>query len=143
MLVGLAIALWLLPGPRVVKGVTLDAHTLLYSAMAVLIGFEAICFSVFARTFAFTEHLLPEDVLLNRFFCMFTLEKGLAIGGSLVLGGIAGSIYAVYAWSMGGFGNLDFSSTLRVVIPAATAITLGFQVILSSFLVSLLGLARQ
>ncbi|HXM20887.1 MAG TPA: glycosyltransferase family 2 protein [Terriglobales bacterium] len=143
MLAGLGTALWLLPGPRVVRGVALDAQTLLYAAMVVLIGFQAICFAVFARTFAITEHLLPDDALLNRFFRVFTLEKGLAIGASFVLGGLAGSIYAVYAWSMRGFGNLDFSSTLRVVIPAATAITLGFQIILSSFLVSLLGLARR
>jgi hypothetical protein len=143
MFAGLGTALWLLPGPRVVGGVALDAHTLLYAAMAVLIGFQAICFAVFARTFAITEHLLPDDVLLKRFFRVFTLEKGLAIGASFVLGGLAGSIYAVYAWSMRGFGNLDFSSTLRVVIPSATAITLGFQIILSSFLVSLLGLARR
>jgi glycosyltransferase involved in cell wall biosynthesis len=143
MLTGLVTGLWLLPQPRVVGGVTFDAHTLLYAAMAVLIGSQAICFAVFARTFAIAEGLLPEDALLNRFFRIFTLEKGLATGATFILAGLAGSVYAVYAWGTHSFGPLDFSSTLRVVIPAATAITLGFQIVLSSFLVSLLGLARR
>jgi hypothetical protein len=129
MLAGALTGLWLLPSPRVVGGVTFDAHTLLYAAMAVLVGSQAICFAVFA--------------LLSRLFRVFTLEKGLALGALFIFGGLAGSVYAVYAWGARGFGPLDFSSTLRVVIPAATAITLGFQIVLSSFLVSLLGLARR
>lgn len=142
-LVGVAAGLWLLPGPRTVGGVTFDAHTLLYAAMAVLLGFQAICFGIFARTFAITEGLLPEDALLDRFFRVFTLETGLAIGAALIISGLAGSIYAVHAWGTRSFGPLDYASTLRIVIPAATAITAGFQILLSSFLVSLLGLARR
>src|SRR6478736_3870626 len=39
MILGMLVGLWLLPGPRVVNGVTLDVHTLLYAAIAVIIGF--------------------------------------------------------------------------------------------------------
>ena len=143
ILLGVAIGGWLFPGPRTVGGVTLDAHTLLYAAMAILIGFQSLCFGLFARTFAVTEGLLPEDALLKVFFRVFTLETGLAVGAVLIAGGTAGSIYAVNAWRLQDFGPLDFSRTLRTVIPASTAITLGFQIVLSSFLVSLLGLARR
>ena len=143
ILVGVAAGLWLLPGPRTVGGVSFDAHTLLYAAMAVLLGFQGICFGIFARTFAITEGLLPEDALLDRFFRVFTLETGLAIGAVFIISGLAGSIYAVYAWGTRGFGHLDYATTLRIVIPAATAITLGFQIVLSSFVVSLVGLARR
>ena len=143
VLLGVAVDLWLFPGPRSVGSITFDAHTILYAAMAILIGFQAICFGLFARTFAVTEGLLPEDALLNVFFRAFTLETGLVVGALLVMGGLAGSIYAVNAWRLQDFGPLDFSHTLRIVIPAATAITLGFQIVLSSFLVSILGLARR
>ena len=143
ILMGVAGGLWLLPGPRTVGSVTFDAHTFLYAAMAILIGFQAICFGLFARTFAVTEGFLPEDASLNVFFRTFTLETGLMIGAVLVAGGLAGSVYAVNAWRLQGFGPLDFSRTLRIVIPSATAITLGFQTVLSSFFVSILGLARR
>jgi len=143
ILLGMAMGLWLFPGPRTVGSVTFDVHTFLYAAMAILIGFQAICFGLFARTFAITEGLLPDDAMLDVFFRTFTLETGLAVGAALAAGGLAGSVYAVNAWRLQGFGPLDFSRTLRVVIPSATAITLGFQTVLSSFFVSILGLARR
>jgi hypothetical protein len=142
-LLGMAAGLWLAPGPRTLGSLTLDAHTFLYACMAVLLGFQTICFAIFAKTFAVTEGLLPEDAWLKSFFRVFTLEKGLAIGAIIILGGLGGSLYAVNAWRLQSFGPLDFSSTLRIVVPAAVAIVLGFQIILSSFLVSLLGLARR
>ena len=143
ILLGVAVDLWLLPGPRAVGGVTFDAHTFLYAAMATLIGFQGVCFGLFARTFAVTEGLLPEDPLLNRFFSAFTLETGLMVGAFFVVAGLFGSVYAVNTWRVQSFGPLDFSHTLRIVIPAATAITLGLQVMFSSFFVSILGLARR
>lgn len=143
VIVGLAVGIWLLPGPRTVGTVTFDAHTLLYAAMAVLIGVQAISFAVFAKMFAIGEGLLPEDPRLSKLFRVVTLEVGLVIGGILIVGGLAGSVYAVNLWRMRGFGHLDYSATLRMVIPATVAVTLGFQTILSSFLASLLRLARR
>jgi glycosyltransferase involved in cell wall biosynthesis len=143
MLIGLGTALWLLPGPRTVRGLTFDAHTLLYAAMAVLTGFQAIWFAVCAKTFAITEGLLPEDALFDKLFRVFTLETGLVVAAVFIIGGLGGSVYAVYVWGLRGFGPLDYPSTLRMVIPAVVAITLGVQTLFSSFFVSLLGLARR
>jgi glycosyltransferase involved in cell wall biosynthesis len=143
MALGLAIGLWLVPGPRVVGRVTFDVHTLLYAAIAVLIGFQAIIFAVFTKIFAISEGFLPEDPRLNRVFRFVTLEVGLVVGAALLLLGLAGSIYAFGAWGAGSFGPLEPSRTLRIIIPAITLLTLGCQVILSSFFLSILGLRRR
>ena len=47
------------------------------------------------------------------------------------------------AWYRAGFGPLDYATTMRVVIPGATMVTLGAAVILNSFLCSMLGLDRR
>ncbi len=143
MLIGLAAGLWLLPGPRAIGNVTLDVHTLLYAAMAIVIGFQAIAFAVFTKIFAITEGLLPEDPQLNRVFRFITLETGLAVGATLLWVGLAGSLYAVGAWSAGDFGPLDPTVTLRRIIPAITLLILGGQIVLSSFFLSVLGLRRR
>jgi len=143
MILGMLVGLWLLPGPRVVNGVTLDVHTLLYAAIAVIIGFQAIVFAVFTKVFAISEGLLPEDPRLDRVMDYINLEVGLVIGLGLVLLGLAGSIYAVAFWDQRSFGTLDPSHTLRIVIPAVTALTLGCQILLSSFFLSILGLKRR
>jgi hypothetical protein len=46
-------------------------------------------------------------------------------------------------WRATGFGRLDYAYTMRWVIPGATLTALGFQTILSSFFVSILGMRRR
>ena len=143
MMAGLLVMLWLLPGPKKVGSVNFDVHTLLYAASAVLLGFQAIAFGVFTKVFAITEGLLPRDARLDRLFRIVTLEVGLIIGGLFAVGGLAGSLYALEFWRARGFGPLDVTLTMRTVIPTATAMTLGFQIVLSSFFLSVLGLGRS
>lgn len=143
MLTGFALGAWLELGPRKLGGVTLDVHTLLYAAVAVIIGFQAVVFALFTKVFAISERLLPEDARLNRLFRYVTLETGLVVGLLLLAGGFAGSLYALSSWDARAFGPLNPSQTLRLVIPSATALTLGFQTVLSSFYLSVLGLKRK
>ncbi len=139
MLLGLLIGVWLLPGPRVI----FDVNTLLFAATAILVGFQAIMFAVFTKVFAISEGLLPDDFRLKRLVSHINLEVGLIVGGTLLLVGIAGSIYAFGIWGTHFFGSLDTSKTMRIVIPSVTALALGFQIILSSFFLSVLGLKRR
>jgi glycosyltransferase involved in cell wall biosynthesis len=129
--------------PFEVGGVQFDLNTLLFAAMAVLIGFQSIVFAVFTKTFAISEGLLPEDTRLSRMFRYVTLESGLAVGGLLVLlGGIAW-VLGLAHWRSQHFGPLDPEQTLRIAIPAVVCFTLGFQIILSSFFLSVLGMSRR
>lgn len=143
MLAGVVLGVWLLTGPRAIGDVTFDVDTLLYAAMAILVGFQAIAFATFTKVFAISEGLLPEDPRLNRLFRFITLEVGLIVGGVLLAIGLIATLYAVRVWGAHHFGVLDPAQMLRLVIPAALSLTLGFQVILSSFFLSVLGLRRR
>jgi glycosyltransferase involved in cell wall biosynthesis len=143
MLVGSMVALWLLPGPQLFEGISLDVHTLLYAALAIIVGFQAVVFAVFTKVFAISEGLLPEDPRLNKLFEAVNLEKGLISGGIVLLAGIIGSIWAFGSWGAHSFGALNPSETLRTVIPSVTAIALGFQSMLASFFLSILGMKRK
>jgi glycosyltransferase involved in cell wall biosynthesis len=143
MLVGSLLALWLLPAPRHVGNVTFDVHTLVYAATFVLLGFQSIAFAVFTKCFAISEGLLPADPALDKLFRYITLEVGLAIGALLTIAGLMTSVYAVGAWGSKHFGALDYSHTMRLVIPAALFLALGAQTIFASFFMSVLGLRRR
>jgi len=132
---GIVATLWLLDQPKV--------HTLLYSAMAIIIGFQIVSFAIFTKAFAITEGLLPEDPKLRRFLGYVNLEIGLIVGVILLLLGLGGSVYAFRIWESGAFGALDPAVTMRLVIPAVTSLALGVQVIFSSFFLSVLGLKRR
>jgi glycosyltransferase involved in cell wall biosynthesis len=140
---GLALSLWLLPGPRRVGGVELGVHTLLFAAMAILIGFQSVVFAAFTKVFAISEGLLPEDPRLTRVFRYVTLEVGLVVGLLLVLGGTGAWVLGLEYWRSRHFGPLEPEQTLRLVIPGVVCFTLGFQTILSSFFLSVLGMSRR
>ncbi len=143
MLAGAALGIWLLPGPRRVGPLGLDIHTLFYSAIAILVGFQAVLFAVFSKVFAITEGLLPPDPRLDRLFRFFTLEVGLLASAGLILLGLAGAIYSVSVWGEHGFGALMPTRVMRLVIPSGLSLALGCQAALSSFFLSLLGMGRR
>lgn len=129
MLLGAALAAWVLPGPRRVGAVELNVHTLLYAATAVVVGFQAVAFGLFARVFATSEGLLPQDPRLSCLARLPALELGLACGAAMLLVGVAGSLYAVGVWGEEAFGPLEPTRMLRVVVPSVAAVTFGAEVI--------------
>jgi glycosyltransferase involved in cell wall biosynthesis len=138
-LLGYAVAL---PGVTVGK-VTFDAHTLLFSSMAVLCGYEAIVFALFTRTYAVAEGLMPEDPKLIKFFQIATLERGLITAGFALLFGLTLLGIAVNDWRVVHFGRLEYAHTMRYVIPGATLTTLGLQTFFSSFFLSIISMRRR
>lgn len=136
---GYAVAL---PGLNIGR-VTFDAHTLLFSSLAILMGYQSILFAICAKTFAINEGLLPSDLRFEQFFKVIYLERGLALGGLVLLAGLTLLAGAVLQWKSVDFGRLDYAVTMRWVIPGATMTALGFQTILSSFFVSMLGMKHR
>jgi glycosyltransferase involved in cell wall biosynthesis len=138
-LVGYGVAM---PG-LALKGVIFDAHTLLFASLAILCGHQAILFAIYTKTFAISEGLMPEDQRLTRFFNIVNLERGLLIAVAAVFIGLALLLAAVNQWRVADFGPLDYARTMRLVVPGVTLTALGFQTMLSSFFVSILGMHRK
>jgi glycosyltransferase involved in cell wall biosynthesis len=143
VLVGIGVSAWLLPGPRTISTLTFDYHTLLFGAMTILVGFQSVNFAVFSKLFATSEGLLPDDPFTNRLYRYITLEVGLVVGAILVLAGAALWVFGLSYWRNHHFGSLDPEITLRIVIPGFVSLTLGIQVVLSSFFLSVLGMGRR
>jgi glycosyltransferase involved in cell wall biosynthesis len=138
-LVGYALAL---PGVRVF-GARLDVHTLLFASLAVLSGYQAILFAVFTKTFAIGDGMLPADARMRRLYQLINLERGLFAGAVAGLSGLVLLGVAIRQWQQRDFGDLDYSQTMRWVIPGVTLTALGVQTIFSSFFLSILGLRRR
>lgn len=138
-LLGLFGMLWLLPGPHRIGSVGLDVNTLLYCSAAMIGGYQAVTFSLIARTHAVRTGLLPPSPLLSRLTGRLRLEGGLLVGLLLIALGLAGALYSVRVWKSVSFGPLNVQTSMRIVIPATTLLILGVQTIWSSFLLELIG----
>ena len=143
MTAGLVAGVLLLQGPVVIAGLGFDIQTLLYAAAAVILGFQAVAFAVFTKVFAISEGLLPGDPRLDIERIKVSLERGLIVGASLILTGLVCSVYSIWSWKQVSFGGLNPAHTLRIIIPAVTALIIGVQIVFSSFFLSVLGLRRR
>lgn len=126
-----------------IGGARFDAHTLLFASLFMILGFQSVQFGVLTKIFAIGERMMPMDGKWQRLFGWVTLERGLAVGvGLLGIGaGLLG--WAVARWWAVAFGALDYSATMRIVVPGVTATALGAQMVLGSFFMSLLGMRRR
>ena len=131
-----------LPGVTI-RGAKFDAHTLLFASLALLMGYQAVLFGIFAKTLAVNEGMLPEKPSFTRFYKLMNLERGLVLGSLAFIFGMSLLCAAVWQWRAANFGHLDYAHTMRFVVPGVTLSALGFQTILSSFFVSILGLRRR
>ena len=131
-----------MPGVTI-AGATLDAHTLLVASLSMLLGYQALQFGAFAKTFAVSEGLLPESPWMKWFRKAATLERSLLIGGGALAAATILLGSAVAQWKLVGFGQLDYATTMRWVIPGVTLAALGCQTMLSGFFLSILRMARK
>ncbi len=143
MVLGLTLSAWLLPQPRKIGSLTLDINTLMYAALLSILGLQAVLFSLLTRVFAISVGLLPEDTDLQTLLKWGSLEKGIMISFSMIVLGLMSSIGALAYWSANLFGAIDPTFSMRLVIPGTILFAMGFQILLSSFFLSILQTKRK
>jgi glycosyltransferase involved in cell wall biosynthesis len=135
---GFLLSIFLLGGPRHIGKINLDINTLMYASFLIVLGVQAILFSLFTYVFGVNSDLLPKDNLTDKFVQSLSLEKGIVISLGMILLGFASSVGALIYWSENYFGNIDPVFSMRLVIPGAILFTLGFQIFFASFFLSIL-----
>ncbi|WP_181779441.1 glycosyltransferase family 2 protein [Pseudonocardia pini] len=139
-LIGLVGMVWLAVGPstRMVGDVGLGIHSMLAFATMFVVGTQGVGLAVIARSYAAHLKLLPPpSEKFERIFTRLSLEKGLVIGGILMVLGIGFFIAAVSSWGATGFGALDVVQSMRIPIVGMVLCVTGFQLIIVSFTLSL------
>ena len=140
LIAGTVVTALLYFAPLRVFGAGLDIHSMLYASAAALLGMQLCLFALFARVSAQSAGLLPRRPALDRILRALTLEKGLIAGFCLALTGLVWSAAAFWQWREAGFGPLDPRVVMRDTIPATALMIGGMEVMLASFLLSVLRL---
>jgi glycosyltransferase involved in cell wall biosynthesis len=139
---GLLLTIALMRGPIYLGGLYIGIHYMVLGSLLAVLGMQMLSFGISARTYAFSEHFIERDRLVQRFLSQYSLERGLALG--LVLGtlGLVLFLWILFRWLSGdaSFGALVH---LHEAIAASTLTILGAQIVISSFFISLLSLHRQ
>jgi hypothetical protein len=131
--VGIIGAAVLLPGPIYIEGVGFDIHTFIVACFLVLVGVQAVGFSLLVRRFAVSYKLMPPSPRYSAIIDALTLERVLIGAALLILVGLGGLLYSVGKWVSVGFGPLQYEQLLRVLILSMTVMAIGLQAAFIAF----------
>ncbi|MCG9880015.1 MAG: glycosyltransferase family 2 protein [Bacteroidia bacterium] len=144
MLLGLIMSIFIVQGPvEMLPHVVFDTNTLLYAGAFIIVGYQALSFGIFTRTYAVQAGFLPKKDSLAKVSDVISMELGLVIGLIILFTGVGGTFYSLSVWEENNFGPLEYSEILRKVIPSVIAIIVGLQTILSSFFLSVLQVNKK
>ncbi len=143
ILFGLIGTLLLLPGPFLIGGIGLDAHTFMVASITILVGTQIIGFGLIARRFATTNGFLPESRHWASALTALTVERGLILSGIVIAIGFTGLTWSLVKWAAIDFGPLTYPLVMRILILSLTAIASGIQIGFTSFLLGILELPLQ
>jgi glycosyltransferase involved in cell wall biosynthesis len=112
LLIGVSFGARLQLGPWKVGPFGFDTNTLLVCSMLQLVGLQIFFFGMFARVFAISEGLLPDNPgPLSKLFKYFNLERGIILGLAIFLVGLIKLIQAVLYWKAAHFGVISHSES--------------------------------
>ena len=117
-----------------------DFHSFILAGAILMLGISMLSFAGITMVFAYNFKLLPKRPSFFRLFKYFNLESGLAIGLLLVVCGIVVIGYAIDLSISPGFESLGFNLSIRLVFGSSLLLVTGGQIILTSFVLSMLGL---
>ena len=135
--------LLLLAGPVQIGAVTFDISTLILAGSGLVTGIQLVLVGVLAKAAAAGLGIAPPTPLLARLQGRGPVELGLLAGGILLLVGVGYTLWAVESWRKAGFGNLSPEDSVRIVVPAVTAIAIGIQLAFSGFVLATIEFGRE
>jgi glycosyltransferase involved in cell wall biosynthesis len=142
-LVSLLLFLRLAAGPLELAGVRFDTNSLLVAGLGLITGVQMLLFGVLAKLFAVNQGLLPPTAFTSWLRRRRLVELGIGSGGVLALLGLGYLAYEVELWRRAGFGDLSYPESLRIVVPAVTALAVGVQLVFAGFMLALIDLSRE
>ena len=137
---GLSISTLLVNGPLTLGNANFDIHTLLIFSMFIPLGIQLYTFGVFARIFSVSTGLLPKPSKKEFFYDLLSLEFGIIFAAVFFVIGISIILLASLSWIEQGFSGLEARVVMRWLIPSTVSIIVGVQVLVASFIFSILKL---
>ena len=139
----LAVFLALLAGPVRIGTLTFDINTLILAGSGLVTGIQIVLVGVVAKAAAVGLGIAQPTPLLALLQGHGPVEFGLAAGALLILAGVGYTLWAVEQWREAGFGDLAPEESVRIVVPAVTAIAIGVQIACSGFALATIEFGRE
>jgi glycosyltransferase involved in cell wall biosynthesis len=136
---GVLLMLWLYFWTPEFFGIKLFYHPMFLFSLLIIVGYQLIIFTAFAKTYAIT-HLEEKSENFEKLFKYITIERASVVGIFLFTSGVAICLTILIKWVNSNFGGLN---EIKNSIVALTLLMVGVQTIFSSFMLSILGIKEK
>lgn len=143
LIIGIIGSASLLFGDLRINTVNFSIHSRLYFGAMVVVGLQAIIFSIFAKVHAINSGMHSKDDKFAKVVDKLNLERVLIIGIILFLIGLGLSIYALTVWNKAAYGDLDPNSVMPITIPSVYLMIIGTQMSFASFIIGILNIKKK
>ena len=126
-----------------IGAIGLDVTTMVYASALCVIGYQSLLFFWLTKLYATQEGFLPASARYKSIVAKWSAERGMLTGVALFLVGIVIGVVQVIRWGSLDFGQQDAAEVVRIAIPSALAMILGFQTIFMSFFSGVLTIPRR
>lgn len=116
----------------------IDFHSFIVAGAMILLATNMISFAIITRVFAYNTGLLPSQPEFYVLLKYFNLEKGLGLGFVFFISGLIMIFRAILLSPE--FNTIGFDQSVRLVFGGSLAVAIGGQTILTSFVLSILGI---
>ena len=142
-IVGALMLIALFITPIKIFNVKLETITMFYAAMVLLLGMQAIQFSLFTNIYGRRIGQFPEASSIIEKAEDFMSINGFAVSIFLIITGIIGVMFSFMVWGEFGFGEIEDHTLHRWSILFGTILIMGFHLLLSSFFVNVLHMGGE
>ncbi|MCG7414806.1 glycosyltransferase family 2 protein [Microbacterium aurum] len=126
-----------------IAGVGFDVTTMVYASALCVIGYQSLLFFWLTKLFATQEGFLPASDRYRSIVDRWSTERGILLGLALFVAGVVVGIVQVVRWGSIDFGQQNPAEAVRVAVPSALGIVLGFQTLMMSFFSGVLTTPRR
>lgn len=134
---------WIISGPVRIGRIGFNVNSMLIAALLIILGVQTAYFAIFSKMHMVNAGIVPGNRSINWFRRVFTLERGVMLGGAILILGLGGLAASFIIWGKNVLGALVPSNIMRLSIPSFTVIVLGVQTIFASFFLSVLDLKKD
>jgi glycosyltransferase involved in cell wall biosynthesis len=114
---------------------TSHMHSLIFSSILAIIGFQTISAGIYLKAYAAVQGLCEREGFIKKLLDYHSLEKELFFGAALLLVGLAVGLNVVLTWIHAGFGSL---SEITNAVIAMMLAAIGIQTIFTTIFLSVL-----
>ena len=126
-----------------IGAVGFDVTTMVYASALCVTGYQSLLFFWLTKLYATQEGFLPASPRYRAIVARWSAERGLLIGVGLFVVGVGIGFVQVLRWGSLDFGPQDATEVVRIAIPSALGIMLGFQTVMMSFFSGVLSTPRR